>query len=77
MKRIDEIKIRITKKESIEEVYDLVEKVFDNLIEVRSKKNDKYGFIDYEGNEVVPCIYDDTFLVGEEKIAVKKTVNMV
>lgn len=38
MKRIDEIKIRITKKESIEEVYDLVEKVFDNLIEVRSKK---------------------------------------
>lgn len=57
MEVINKIKLRITREENTLDEYEFVEKVDNNLILVKNKESRLLGFVDTNGEIVVPCIY--------------------
>ena len=68
-KTFGNLKKKATKSSNMESMYDWVGDFSEGLATV--KLNDKYGYIDKTGREVIPCKYDDAwnFSEGFAKVA--------
>ncbi len=49
-----------------------IENYSNNYIVVKSKINGKYGVVNFSGNLVISCIYDDLYIIQDEYILAKK-----